>query len=233
MTGSPSFSNSREDLAQRGSTGEVPTGVRGLIVTPRPDSRDRASQISGYSLSTNNRATVASTMSSDLTSDYYNESGNTPWTPQSNTFKDHVNSRPASSAYTNSSHEAHIPSRGNKSPGFFPSSGTPYRPPTKSKMSLTTSDTSNPNHNSISARAQEEGIAAAGLTGLPVTHGKGTRAADGRDSTVTHGVSSYYADPNVVKENEVWQTQPSNPKPTTSSDMSWVNLTFGGGQRRT
>ncbi|KAK5134972.1 hypothetical protein LTR08_005924 [Meristemomyces frigidus] len=212
MTGSPSFSNSREDLARQGSTGEMPAGMKGLIVTPRPDSRDRASQISGYSLSTNKRTTVGSTLSSNLTSDYYNESGHTPWTPTSNTFKDHVNSRPPSSTYAASVNEPRLHSRG-KSPGFFPGSGTAYRPPTKSKMSRMSAELIPPKALGMSAQPAED-----------------------RDSTVTvfpRGVpSAYYADRNAAKESEMHQAQPSNQQ-TAVSDMSWLNLGLGGSQNRT
>ena len=80
-SGSPSFFDSREDLAKRGSMGAE--GQAGLIITPRPSSS--RSHISGMSLSTNNRMTL----SSNITSDYYNESGHTLWSPTANaTFKD-------------------------------------------------------------------------------------------------------------------------------------------------
>lgn len=113
--GSPAFNDSREDLASRGSIAQE--GQRGLIIDPgRP--RSQSESISSY-----NR----STMSSAMTSDYYNESGMTPWTPTSNSFKDHLISRPTSSVY-----DPRIPSR-SKGGSFFPGAGTTYRP-TKSKM---------------------------------------------------------------------------------------------------
>ncbi|KAK4543696.1 hypothetical protein LTR36_005341 [Oleoguttula mirabilis] len=221
-SGSPSFNHSREDLAKRGSTAEMAEGFKGLIVTPRPDSLDRRSQISGYSLSSaNNRTTVGSTLSSNLTSDYYNESGHTPWTPTSANFKELVNSRPSSSNYTASVNEPHVPSRG-KSAGFFPGSGTSYRPTTKSKMSSTaalTSDWAAPHPNGL---------------GVP-------KLAEDRDSTLTvfpRGVpSAYYADREKAKESQAHQAQLSQAPQRSSqkamvSDMSWLNLGLGGGQNR-
>lgn len=216
-SGSPSFMHSREDLAKRGSTADVGEGLSGLIVTPRPDSRDRRSQISGYSLSSTKRTTLGSTLSSNLTSDYYNESGNTPWTPVSNSFKDHVNgtgSRPTSSLYAPSLPESQrVPTRG-KSPGFFPGSGTSYRPvskATKSKMSYSAAPTSD--------------WAAPAAPALSVS-----KPSDDRDSTVTvfpRGVpSAYYADRDPSKENQA--PQQSGQKAMVS-DMSWLNLGLGGG----
>ncbi|KAK5120994.1 hypothetical protein LTR85_005778 [Meristemomyces frigidus] len=221
-SGSPSFNHSREDLAKRGSHAEMAEGFKGLIVTPRPDSRDRRSQISGYSLSSNNnRTTVGSTLSSNLTSDYYNESGHTPWTPTSANFKDLVNSRPTSSNYTSSVIEPRVPSRG-KSPGFFPGAGTSYRPATRSKMSSSAAPTSD--------------WAAPKANGLGVP-----KPAEDRDSTLTvfpRGVpSAYYADREKAKESQAQQAQLSQAPQRSSqkamvSDMSWLNLGLGGGQNR-
>ncbi|KAF2771629.1 hypothetical protein EJ03DRAFT_251222, partial [Teratosphaeria nubilosa] len=130
-SGSPSFAHSREDMARRSSTGDVPRGMKGLIVNgDRPDSHGRMSQISGFSQSSNGRRT---TLSSAVT-DYYNESGNTSWTPITNAFRDLHGSDRASSLYTDSMYEPKIPSRG-KSAGFFPGAGTTYRPPRSSKGS--------------------------------------------------------------------------------------------------
>lgn len=127
-TGSPSFSHSREDLAKRGGTAEMAHGQRGMI-EDTADPRDSQTTVGSY---------TRSEMSSHFSSDYYNNSVNTPWTPFSNMSKGNVNgqsnSRPTSSVYTNSVHESRIPSRG-KSAGFFPGSGTSFRPPPlKQKM---------------------------------------------------------------------------------------------------
>lgn len=109
---SPSFADSREDLASRGSTltghqGKIENGDRPLSDTNTVSSYDR------------------STMSSD----YYNgmSSINSPWTPFSN-GDDH---RPASSVYTASIHERRLPSRAARSQGsgFFPGAGATPRPP--------------------------------------------------------------------------------------------------------
>nr|POE71341.1 hypothetical protein CFP56_62436 [Quercus suber] len=122
----PAFSDSREDLSRAGGVPSLPEGLAGTIEDAR-----RASSQSGRTMSSyNNR----STLSSNITNDYYNESGNTPWTPMSNTFKDHLISRPPSSQYTASVYEPRAPSRG-KSAGFFPGAGTSYRPSGKVKMS--------------------------------------------------------------------------------------------------
>ena len=185
--GSPAFNDSREDLRSHGS-GLAPEGQRGLIVDPsRP--RSGSDSISSY-----NR----STMSSGMTSDYYNESGMTPWTPTSATFKDHLNSRPPSSVY-----ESRVPSRG-KSAGFFPGSGTSYRPAPKSKIG----------HSAASSSAS---------AGLNVPSAK----ADDRDSNVTvfpKGVpSAYYAG----RERE----QSKRAKPV-NSDLGWLNLGLNGSQTR-
>jgi len=181
-SGSPSFSDSREDLARRGSAVAV-EGQRGLIVNERPESRDRGSQISGYSLSTNNRTTL----SSAITSEFYNESGNTPWTPTSTSFKDHVNNTDrASSVYTNSVYETRdrVPSRG-KSAGFFPGAGTSFRPPRSRGMTANAAPTAD--------WASPKG--GAGLSTL-----KPSAAADDRESTLTvfpRGVPSVTPAPNV------------------------------------
>lgn len=182
-SGSPSFSDSREDLARRGSTVAV-EGQKGLIVNERPDSRDRGSQISGYSVSSNNRTTL----SSAITSEFYNESGNTPWTPTSTTFKDHVNnSDRTSSVYTNSLYETRdrVPSRG-KSAGFFPGAGTSYRPPRSRGTTANAAPTS-------------DWASPKGGAGLSTLKPSGS-AADERESTLTvfpRGVPSVTPAPNV------------------------------------
>ncbi|KAH9823703.1 pre-mrna splicing factor clf1 [Teratosphaeria destructans] len=130
-TGSPSFADSRREMARRSSTGDMPQGMKGLIVNDdRPDSHGRMSDVSGFSQSTNGRRT---TLSSAVT-DYYNESGSTSWTPVTNGFRDLGGSDRASSLYTDSMYEPRLPSRG-KSAGFFPGAGVTYRPPRSSKGS--------------------------------------------------------------------------------------------------
>ena len=127
VTGSPSFSDSREDLARGGSVAE---GQRGLI-----EGHDRP-------VSTNTDVSSAydrSTMSSDFYSGLAADRGSTPWTPVSNSFKDHLNNRPitaTSSNYTSSIYDQRLPSRAARSQnsGFFPGSGTMNMKPAKLKL---------------------------------------------------------------------------------------------------
>lgn len=127
VTGSPSFSDSREDLARRGSVVE---GQKGLI-----EGHDRP-------VSTNTDISSAydrSTMSSDFYSGLAADRGSTPWTPVSPSSKDHVNNRPitaTSSNYTDSLYERRLPSRAARSQnsGFFPGSGTMNLKPAKLKL---------------------------------------------------------------------------------------------------
>lgn len=114
---SPSFADSREDLASRGSTVHGQTG--------QIEDGDRP--ISGTN-------TVSSYDRSTMSSDYYNgmSSINSPWTPFSNGH----DQRPTSSVYTASIHDRRIPSRAARSQGsgFFPGSGTTPRAPPKLKV---------------------------------------------------------------------------------------------------
>ena len=113
---SPSFADSREDLASRGSTiieqkGMIEDGHRPVSDTNTVSSYDR------------------STMSSDFYNNNTN-SVNSPWTPFSNDDQ-----RPSSSVYTASIHDRRLPSRAARSQGsgFFPGAGaTPS--PTKLKI---------------------------------------------------------------------------------------------------
>jgi len=110
---SPSFADSREDLASRGSTLQ---GQKGQI-------EDGDRPISGTN-------TVSSYDRSTMSSDYYNgmSSVNSPWTPFSNAN----DQRPPSSVYTASIHDRKLPSRAARSQGgsgFFPGSGATPRPP--------------------------------------------------------------------------------------------------------
>ena len=203
-TGSPSFNDSREDLP-RGSLAHE--GQRGLIVDPnRP--RSQSETISSY-----NRSTMSSTM----TGEYYNESGMTPWTPTSATFKDHLISRPTSDSRPPSSvYETNrLPSRG-KGSGFFPGAGTSYRPSPKSKMGHSASPSSD------WASPPPPKTSSVGAGGLKVQ-----KPAEGRDSTLTvfpRGVpSAYYAD---GREREQDPAKPVN------SDLAWLNLGLNGSQSR-
>lgn len=114
---SPSFADSREDLASRGSTVQ---GQQGQI-------EDGDRPISGTN-------TVSSYDRSTMSSDYYNGMStiNSPWTPFSNA-NDH---RPTSSVYTESIADRRIPSRAARSQGsgFFPGAGTAPRAPPKLKI---------------------------------------------------------------------------------------------------
>ena len=217
-SGSPSFSDSREDLAKRGSNPDVTRGQQGLIIDP---SLDRKSHRSGHSLSTNNRTTT----SSGLSSDFYREFGVTQWTPTSPTFKDPINRpRPPSSAYTNSVADSRVPSRGNGS-GFFPGAGVSYRPKTKLSPILM-SDFPAPPQQQRTVHPTARGSQAAAA--LP---------ADDRDSVMTtfpRGVpSAYYADRQAEAPGSP-PLAPSAPKRADQkpvmSDMSWLNLGLGNHQ---
>lgn len=112
---SPSFADSREDLANRGS---IATGQKGEI-----EDSDRP-------MSDTN--TVSSYDRSTMNSDYYNgmSSVNSPWTPFSN-----EDQRPTSSVYTASLYDRRLPSRAARSQGsgFFPGAGATPKP-TKLKV---------------------------------------------------------------------------------------------------
>ena len=219
--GSPSFNDSREDLARRGST--APEGQKGLIVDPKRPRSHSESLTSSY-----NRSTMSSTM----TTDFFADSA-TPWTPTSNSFKDHLISRPPSSVYGPS--EQRMPSRG-KGAGFFPGSGSSYRPQRspKSKTGFSTSEIKPPKVKPVDDRDSTvtvfpEGIPSAYYSGgdrgqqtkngLSMSSMKPPKvpAAEGRDSTVTlfpRGVpSAYYSD-----RERSQQAKPVN------SDLGWLNL---------
>lgn len=176
-SGSPAFNDSREDLA-RGGNNFGAEAQKGYIVDP--SRRSASDTISSY-----NRSTMSTT-----TSEYYNDSGATPWTPTSTSFKDHLNSRAPSSVYPDRDSEPRVPSRGKGGGGgFFPGSGTSYRPSPKSKLGSNAAPTSPTN-------------AAASNTKVLIPP---SRPAEDRDSTVTvfpKGVpSAYYAgrdDPNLT-----------------------------------
>jgi len=187
-SGSPAFNDSREDLA-RGGSNLAPQGQQGLIVDPY-------SRRSG----TENIATLSTT-----TSVYNHDSNPTPWTPTSTSFKDHLVSRPPSSVYAPS--EPRVPSRGKNGGGFFPGSGTSYRPSTRSKMG---------------SNAAPSGEWASPTKPLSVPN-RFSKPAEDRDSTVTvfpKGVpSAYYAG----RDKDSEQAKPVN------SDLGWLNLGLGGG----
>lgn len=223
-SGSPSFSNSSEDLAKRGSTIGA---AEGQSATFHGINRDE--------LRGSGTETISSYDRSTLSSDFYNNSGSTPWTPMSNTFKDHVNNRPASSLYTASVYDQRIPSRG-KSAGFFPGAGTTYRPKPGSRLGHSASPSAD--------------WAAPTLKVQP---------AEDRDSHITvfpRGVpSGYYADRGQVEPGrrvvedrptpldkdipggwpEAPDATPGGPMSRSKSgrapvteDMSWLNLGLGG-----
>jgi hypothetical protein len=225
-SGSPAFNDSREDLASRGSL--APEGQRGLIVDPsRP--RSQSETISSY-----NRSTMSSTMT---TSEYYDNTGATPWTPTSTSFKDHLNSRPTSSVYDP---RERVPSRG-KSSNFFPGSGTSaYRPRSKATKlghsGAPTSDWAAPTRKNSTLKAPQrpaddrDSTVTVFPTGVPSTQYPGkeiqppkitrpwaSNAPEDRDSTLTQfpGVpSAYYPGKDRVQE-------PAKP---VNSDLGWLNL---------
>ncbi|TKA81457.1 hypothetical protein B0A55_02928 [Friedmanniomyces simplex] len=240
-TGSPSFNDSREDLARGGSRAEFAEGQRGLIVDS--PGLDRRSQISGYSLSSNKRTTMGSTLSSNLTSDYFNESGHTPWSSTQTppvSFKDHLvdsphrptttgssDDRPPSSQYTTSVYEPRVPSRGKNGGGFFPGSGASYKPSSggggKPSRLGSSSDLPPP----ASAQAQAQVLKPPGLTV--------SKPAEDRDSTITvfpRGVpSAYYADREQAKTGGGGASGRGEQK-SMVSDMSWLNLGLAGQQQQ-
>ncbi|KAK5159980.1 hypothetical protein LTS14_002086 [Recurvomyces mirabilis] len=207
-TGSPVFNHSREDLSRQASAAELSHGQSGLMVDS--PTLDRRSQISGYSLSTNHRTTIGSTMSD---SDYYTNPGETPYTPVS--FKDHLNdsrpnsdARPPSSNYTSSMYEPRVPSRGKGGGSFFPGTGVSYKtsPKTASKLGSSAAPTAD------------------WATPIPKPPPalRISKPAEERDSTITvfpRGVpSAYYADRGQARQSE---------QKTMPSDMSWLNLGLG------
>ena len=207
--GSPSFNDSREDLALRGSRAEVVDGQKGLIVDPQPRRKSLSNSVSSYG----NR----STLSSNLTSEFYHESGHMPWTPTSNNFKDLLDSRPPSSQYTTNSVDmsSRVPSRG-KSAGFFPGAGTSYRPSTRGK------DKPNGGHASDWSAISNPKV-------VSVQH------AEDRDSNITVFPSSdphHYSDvPKRDSETTAAHPAPRTRKPITS-DMSWLDLDLNKDQNR-
>lgn len=130
--GSPAFFDSREEVVARGGSLDVADGQRGVIVDPNDSRKSQPESLSSFG----DRSTVGSSMAA---SEYYNDSGHTPWTPMSGNRED---DRATSSIYTNSiySPRDRVPSRG-KSAGFFPGAGTQYRP-SKVKMSHNAGPTS-------------------------------------------------------------------------------------------
>lgn len=204
-TGSPRFMDSREDLSRSGSSGQQGNALKGQIVDPRDS---QATSIGSY----DNR----STLSSNLTSDLYNESAQTAWTPMSGEVPPDRGRAP-SSVYTNSVHEPsrRVPSRG-KSAGFFPGAGTTYKP---SKVKL--SHAAGPTSEWASPKAQqiEQPLPprAPGLTNKPI---------EDRSSTVTVFPGMDYLEKNDSVEQAAPGAQSSqqrNQKPA-NTDMSWLNL---------
>lgn len=192
--GSPAFFDSREDLARRGSSFDVHDGQRGVIVDPARKSQ--ATSIDSFG----NRSTLSSTLSSQ----FYNESGHTPWTPMSG-------DRATSSVYTESVYDERNrrPSRG-KGAGFFPGAGTNYRPP---KIKL-----------SHAAGPSAEWASPKMPAAQPVQD---------RDSTVTVFPGANYLDErNSKAESAKPASQPqagpgahrSSQSQPNNTDMSWLNL---------
>lgn len=214
---SPAVSDSKDDFAARGSSLDIISdGQKGVIVDPADPRKSQPNSISSFG----NR----STLSSNLTGEFFNESGQTPWTPMSGAdspvlrnFQPHE--RTTSSVYTNSVYETENrrPSRG-KGPGFFPGTGVSYRP---SKVKL--------GHNaSPTADWASPKMPAA----QPATE---------RDSTVTvfPGAASFQQEAKAeTKKDTVSPLQQSTPPPAvkkrtsqrisstpiTNTDMSWLKL---------
>jgi hypothetical protein len=205
---SPALFNAKDDFAFRGSS-DIVEGQRGLIVDPSDPRGSQATSVSSY----DNR----STMDSTATSEFYNESGHTPWTPTSGQRPANSNNvvpvppidrdreRRTSSVYTASAFDAddRRPSRG-KSAGFFPGTGVGYAKPSKIKLS----------HN---ARPTADWAAP---PNAPFATKPAGEIRDSTSSTVTvfPGVPSSYYD-NRAKENSK-----ANESTARNTDMSWLNL---------
>ncbi|KAK0323683.1 hypothetical protein LTR82_005430 [Friedmanniomyces endolithicus] len=253
-TGSPSFNDSREDLARRGSTAEFVEGQRGLIVDS--PALDRRSQISGYSLSTNKRTTI----SSNVTSEYYNDqSGHTPWSPQTQShssltpvvsFKDHLNdsSRPSSANTTTANANANANANQNhnsQSNGVRPTSSqyttSLYEPrvPSRGKNGGGFFPGSGASYKpSSSNKPSRLGASSADLPPPPAVPGLSiSRPAEERDSTITvfpRGVGSgYYDERELARAGGVQGggVGSGGGGGKASSDMSWLNLGLGGQQQ--
>jgi hypothetical protein len=194
---SPSFADSREDLAKLGRSIDLERGQKASIVNPTRKSHSQS--FSSYG----DRSTLSSTM----TSDWYTTSAHSAWSPTRSSFKDHLNDRPGSSSthansvYSISDRPRPSQSRG-KSPGFFPGTGTSYRPPRSShkvKMSHAAGPTS--------AWASHDINHDAPLPPPPVAKAE-DRAITAKDATGSDAAPFQ-------------QHQPSK---SVASDMSWVNL---------
>ncbi|KAK0250985.1 hypothetical protein LTS09_013876 [Friedmanniomyces endolithicus] len=249
-TGSPSFNDSREDLARRGSTAEFVEGQRGLIVDS--PALDRRSQISGYSLSTNKRTTI----SSNVTSEYYNDqSGHTPWSPQTQShssltpvvsFKDHLNdsSRPSSANTTTANANANQ-NHNSQSGGVRPTSSqyttSLYEPrvPSRGKNGGGFFPGSGASYKpSSSNKPSRLGVSSGDLPAPPAVPGLSvSRPAEERDSTITvfpRGVGSgYYDERELARAGGVQGggVGSGGGGGKASSDMSWLNLGLGGQQQ--
>lgn len=198
--GSPSFSDSREDLARAGNTGTTELGRKASIVDPA-NRKSASTSISSYA--------DRSTLSSTLTNEWYAQSAQSTWSPTTGTFKDHLNERPSSSVYANSIYDIKDrprPSRG-KNPGFFPGTGTSYRPSGKVKTTNSGS-TGTEWAAAATAAARQE----APLPPAPV--------AKNEPRPVPPKVSVF---PTVVPQiSPVKDT--GAPAEPANSDMSWLNL---------
>jgi hypothetical protein len=196
---SPSFADSREDLAKLGRSIDLEQGQKASIVNPTRKSHSQSFSSFGD----------RSTLSSTVTSDWYTTSAQSAWSPTRASFKDHNNDRPGSSSthansvYSMSDRPRPSQSRG-KSPGFFPGTGTSYRPP-RSSHKVTMSFAAGP----TSAWASHEVNHDAPLPPPPVAKTEG-RVGSKSDS--------------AAAEAAVAPFQQHQPTQSVASDMSWVNL---------
>ncbi|KAK4507253.1 hypothetical protein PRZ48_000988 [Zasmidium cellare] len=196
--GSPAFFDSREDFALRGSSFDVQDGQRGVIVDPARKSQ--ATSIDSFG--------ARSTLSSTLSSQFYNESGHTPWTPMSG-------DRATSSVYTESVNDerARRPSRGKGGAGFFPGAGTNYRPP-KIKLSHAAGPSAEWASPKMPA-AQPAQDRDSTVTVFPGANYLEERSNNRRESAKPAASSQAQAGPGAHRSS---QSQPIN------TDMSWLNL---------
>ncbi|KAF2173178.1 hypothetical protein M409DRAFT_62764 [Zasmidium cellare ATCC 36951] len=201
--GSPAFFDSREDFARRGSSFDVQDGQRGVIVDPARKSQ--ATSIDSFG--------ARSTLSSTLSSQFYNESGHTPWTPMSG-------DRATSSVYTESVNDGRSrrPSRGKGGAGFFPGAGTNYRPP-KIKLSHAAGPSAEWASPKMPA-AQPAQDRDSTVTVFPGANYLEERSNNRRESAKP-AAQSQQAGAGAHRHS---QSQPIN------TDMSWLNLGLGKSQ---
>lgn len=210
---SPAVSDSRDDLAARGGSLDIISdGQKGVIVDSADPRKSQPNSISSFG----NR----STLSSNITGEFYNESGQTPWTPMSGAdspvLRNFPHERETSSVYTNSVYETENrrPSRG-KGPGFFPGTGVSYRP---SKVKL--SHNASPTADWASPRMPAAQPATERDSTVTVFPSAASFQPEGKKDTVPP-MQQTTKIPTAVKKRT---SQRISSTPITNTDMSWLKL---------